>query len=403
MTISQTLVNKNGKPTAVALGPSLVFQPGGVTSGNVYATWDALAAVGGTIQGPYKIFTDGTFAPGDGNVHIPAGSWDLGPEVTFQSDASSTGNPNTIGAPVIFDDGATLVYFPVDHIDIAIANNSTSPVVTNSTTENQVFYASGVTYLTGGTAALYQLTSPGAVFSCFLHDVATLGAPLAIDAPNVVVYLNDAATVQPYAINATSSFAVRNGGSGVASYTQSGGGTFSSEAPNNQALFVSTGDATINNTTGPTSFVPVSYVGTMQQWSTLQNGALLRLDMQGLLSTSATPPTIQIQLSLGGIVFVDTLAQPLPPGLTSAPWRMNVIIVNSVLGPEFLTVQAFFEYQPVNPGPLTCLSLSTPLGGMVAVTDGLLDALVTWSAADPANSIDTASCTLAIQQVQTTV
>lgn len=70
---------------------NFVFRPGGVTQGNVYATWAPLyAAINGLVQGPVTIYLDDHLSGGAGCV-IPAGAYNFSP-VTIEG-ITGTGVP----------------------------------------------------------------------------------------------------------------------------------------------------------------------------------------------------------------------------------------------------------------------------------------------------------------------
>ena len=105
----------NGLPTS-AVSPSsvaaesLVYQPGGVTAGNVFATWAALMAVFNAMPGAVHIVIDTskTLPPGSPAV-IPVGTYDMQGRATISSLTNSglPSGPNPF-TPLTIADGAQL-------------------------------------------------------------------------------------------------------------------------------------------------------------------------------------------------------------------------------------------------------------------------------------------------------
>lgn len=92
---------KAGAGQSGALGPVLVYRPGGVTAGNVYATWPALMAAVLARPGHKWIEIDTSL----GAASVPAGAWNLD-DVTLVPRV-----PAVIGATTLtFEQGATITY-----------------------------------------------------------------------------------------------------------------------------------------------------------------------------------------------------------------------------------------------------------------------------------------------------
>ena len=155
-------------------GSVVVYRPGGVTAGNVYQTWAALVAAAVLIQGPKTVFVDVTGAPGDGNAHVPAGAWDLGPWVTFQGDPT-VAQSTTLG--LVFDDGASLVKAPLAFEDLDIVSNATAPVYSDgAAAAHPCFYVRGNATIHATAASFMQVTGAGSDITVTLEDTATLAS-----------------------------------------------------------------------------------------------------------------------------------------------------------------------------------------------------------------------------------
>jgi hypothetical protein len=111
-------------------GNVLVYQPGGTAGGNVFTNFALLATAAQTIQGPKIIWIDPTLAGGDGNAHVPAGTYTVGPEVTWQSDPAN----GILGAGLVFDNGATLTNLPVGIRDLLWINASATTMCSENVT-----------------------------------------------------------------------------------------------------------------------------------------------------------------------------------------------------------------------------------------------------------------------------
>lgn len=181
----------------------LVLRPGGSPGGNVFTSWDALAATARTLVergGSFRVQFDTTNAPGDGNCHVTAGAWQIGPDCSFLGSIEQA----IAGQGLVFDDGATLDFWPARIVDLRFRSDSTAAVAVGpNPLTGDVYYFEGAT--NGSATVTPALTSTGLVFA--LLTVATEfdngGAPL-IDADTMAVLLDDITNLQPNALSSTS-------------------------------------------------------------------------------------------------------------------------------------------------------------------------------------------------------
>ena len=61
------------------VGSCLVFQPGGISGGNIYNDWESLVSVAESIAGIKVVYFDDSIE----ECHIPEGDWDLGGYTVF--------------------------------------------------------------------------------------------------------------------------------------------------------------------------------------------------------------------------------------------------------------------------------------------------------------------------------
>jgi hypothetical protein len=93
-----------------AIGATIVWQPGGVASDNVYTTWPTAlaAAVAASAAGNVGLAIDTSLAPAViDNVGMPAGGWDMHARIHRIGGGSAT-----FGPTVTIADGATLLNDP---------------------------------------------------------------------------------------------------------------------------------------------------------------------------------------------------------------------------------------------------------------------------------------------------
>lgn len=390
---------------AQVVGPVLVYAPGSVAGGNVYVTEADLAAAAITVKGPKTIWTDGTNAPGDGFVHFGAGTWDLGPFVTFATDPNTVGQANEVGASIIFDDGAHLGSFPLGLGDCFIQGNGSTPIVSEAGSISVIMSMRGQASQTAnGTAPLWQLTDPGSIFLLFQHDDAFLGdpastAPVFDGAGSVYITMADASTVLANSLSSVGGIQLVVGSSSCYfSTTQLGGGGLQLVNPENAGtnvpLYALNANGVAANTAAETSIVGTGAGSppTAPQGVLGDNG-WFDLTISGFFGTAVIPPTLQIRIKLAGTLLLDTTAVVVTGGLAGAPWRIRTQIgpLNADNGGDPFP-QAFFEYQAVNPGPLTAINMATAPGA--GTTFGLVDVTAQWGTADPANTITCTNLTI---------
>ena len=393
-----------GIPTEATDGPILIYAPGTIQHGNIFPDMTSLQNAAIRISGPKTIWTDGINAPGDGLVHIPTGAWTLGAEVTFASDAGTLGQPNTVGATVVFDDGATLDTIPVCVHNCALESKSTAPIVVDATVGLIAFVeVSGLATLTSTTASMFQATDPGAELFVAMHDNSALNnsGSFVFDAPAIAITGNDNAFVDTNVLNASGNILFGANGTSQINRTQGGAGATVTgviiNTPTNQTPYVGVG-LTVANTAAASSIVgpsgasagsmiiPTNHSGFNQAYE---------LDLSGVVSTDAVAPTLAIAISIGGDVLVTTGAVLMAAGLVNAVWRLRLKLVANSGNTWY--VQGWFEYQVANPGPLTAHAISSGAADApVAAFFGLLDVLATWGAAAVDNSIFAQNATLAV-------
>lgn len=150
---------------------TVVWRPGGVSSGNVFATWAEVVAAVAALNGSVTIVLDASIAP----AVIPAGAWDLrpagvnGPVEIVDGTKSGTGI-----TPFITIAHAAVTIHGLSGIDeVSIDNQSTSNVIAPASGDTIVFHLRG-------SAAIYQnvlsagaaffFATPGAQIDLFMHD-----------------------------------------------------------------------------------------------------------------------------------------------------------------------------------------------------------------------------------------
>lgn len=196
--------------TAAGLsGYTLVYQPGGTTAGNVYASWTALMAVRATIHGPAVIAIDNSI---ENPAVIDPGTWDL------TNNTAIVGNSyGVIGTPdvsaISIGDGThadAQLLNPVWFQDITVITlNNTLPAIDVSGGLNKMFFdcynVTFINFSSNKTLALINIAN---------IDIITLGGFSGFDVglilggslnPNIATLnVNDNSQVEASTISFTS-------------------------------------------------------------------------------------------------------------------------------------------------------------------------------------------------------
>ena len=129
---------------------TLVWRPGGVTAGNVYATWAEIVAVVATLNGDITIALDDSLAA----AVIPAGNWDLRPAGVTGPVEIVAGSATGFLPFITIANAAVTIHGLTGIRDVSIDNQSTVDVMTAPSGGEIVFYLRG-------TSAIYQNTLAG--------------------------------------------------------------------------------------------------------------------------------------------------------------------------------------------------------------------------------------------------
>jgi hypothetical protein len=148
-----------GSSSALVVGASsVVWRPGGVTNGNVYATWAEVVAAVATLQGEVTIAVDDAIAP----AVIPAGAWNLRPAGVSGPVIFVNGNSTTFGAFVTIDNAIVTIHGLTGLDAVQVENKSLVDVIVGTTLDQFFFFMRGATLfqsaLAGG-AAFIKITS----------------------------------------------------------------------------------------------------------------------------------------------------------------------------------------------------------------------------------------------------
>lgn len=146
---------------------TVLWRPGGVSSGNVFATWAEVVAAVAKLNGEITIGVDVELAP----AVIPVGAWDLRPPgvsggVEFVNATKLSTNAFAIPF-VTIDNAAVSIHGLTGFRDIQLENRSTVDVITTGPTNMVNFYIRGF-------GALYQSVLAGAGVS-FIHALGAAG------------------------------------------------------------------------------------------------------------------------------------------------------------------------------------------------------------------------------------
>jgi len=148
---------------------TVVWRPGGVSSGNVFATWPEVVAEVAKLNGAITIGVDTSLAV----AVIPAGAWDLRPAgVNGPVDLVNATKPtNTaLAIPLVTIANAVVTIHGLSGLtDVQLDNRSTVDVITPGPTNIVDFYLRGF-------ASLYQSILSGAGASFFNASAAAGGS-----------------------------------------------------------------------------------------------------------------------------------------------------------------------------------------------------------------------------------
>lgn len=141
----------------LVIGPgasTVVWRPGGVTHGNVFATWPEVVAAVAKMQGAVDIVLDNSLAA----AVISAGSWDLRPAGVNGPVRIINGTKTTFGPFITIANAPVTLHGLTGLRDISIDNQSTVDVISINATNEIDFY------LEGGAAIFQNALSGGAAF-----------------------------------------------------------------------------------------------------------------------------------------------------------------------------------------------------------------------------------------------
>lgn len=166
--------HRGGGGSIVPFGAStVVWRPGGVTAGNVFATWPEVVAEVATLNGDVTIGIDVTLAA----AVIPAGAWDLRPAGIVGPVDMVNATPSQIAPFVTIANAVVTLHGLTGLDDIQLENRSTVNVMTTGVGTSLDFYLRGF-------ASLYQSVLAGAGVSFF----AAAGGVAPFD---LMIYLTD--------------------------------------------------------------------------------------------------------------------------------------------------------------------------------------------------------------------
>jgi hypothetical protein len=354
------------------------------------------------LNGPKTLSFDDSFATGDGECHIPEGTWSLGPQATWTSTLSDSND-----GVVVVDDGAFLEEFPIALTgDLDVNMVGTTPCASVASPPNLTM--SGNASISAATAALFTNTDAGAAFSIVMHDASSIqnGGAAVVSSAQLFIGLYDQAFLDADAVTASTTLFLVVAPTASVSATQLGGGVFTLATTSNP-LFTQTALGTpVTNTTAQTTLVGAG-IGFMTMWRGLLEtaGVVLDLCLEGIVTTSAMANTIQVKVLKGSTVLGQTVsggAAITAAGGASLPscyWRIRLKIAMFTTTTAFVT--GTFEYTtPQTQGTPVVTPLFPPLGQTSPVTissaQELLDVQVAWGTAATTSSIQSTACTLAI-------
>lgn len=153
---------------------TVVWRPGAVSSGNVFATWAEIVAAVATMNGAITIGIDTDLGAAD----IPVGNWDLRPAgvsgpVTFVNASKA---PAFLVPFVTIAAGAVTIHGLTGIDDVSVVNQSTVPVITiNANAGSFTISKQGGLFQSAGAAAFLAYVA-GAGADLLLQDFAGIFA-----------------------------------------------------------------------------------------------------------------------------------------------------------------------------------------------------------------------------------
>lgn len=156
---------------------TVVWRPGAVSSGNVFATWAEVVAAVATLNGNITIALDNSLAA----AVIPAGAWDLRP-AGVNGSVVIVGATKTNATSFITIAAAAVTIHGLSGIqDVSIDSQSTSDVITATPTDqvNFYLYGSAQIYQNSLAATAFFRALAGSLFQLNMKDfsfISTFGA-----------------------------------------------------------------------------------------------------------------------------------------------------------------------------------------------------------------------------------
>lgn len=170
-------------------------------------------------------------------------------------------------------------------------------------------------------------------------------------------------------------------------YQQNGILYFDGKAlPSSVPVFSGTADATVANTTTPTSLLSTGVGSKTLPIDFFSAGKRVKVSLSGTLTNTGTP-NIQIQLKLGSTTIIDTTAVAMVTITGTTQWNADFDLVCRTSGATG-TVKGhgkLIYYNATTPVVLKDANTGTSVIDTTATQT--LDVLATWGTADPANSI----------------
>jgi hypothetical protein len=155
------------------------------------------------------------------------------------------------------------------------------------------------------------------------------------------------------------------------------------------SLFTGTATATVENTTTETT-LRGSGVGTVTLPANfLVAGKVIRLTARGLLSTHATPGTLNIKVKLGSVIVLATGAQTPTGTLSDTFWEVECIITCRTTGASgsVMSQSEFYHDTALVGQPTSWAMVNTSAVTVDTTASAAIDLTATWNTADAANII----------------
>lgn len=195
-------------------GTSFVYQPGGVSHDNVYASWRPLIDAVNAVAGVRSILIDTTFAA----ATVPAGNWAISDAVQLFGLVPSTGF-----IPFLtFEDGAHLSCTSIYSESLILASASTTPVMTFAGGGGCTFVMVLGAIFGSASAPFFLAATDSGVFTLVALGAAEIG-----DGTNPVLEANGAANAAIEVLDQSLLFANATSGTGAVGVTFTPGATLS--------------------------------------------------------------------------------------------------------------------------------------------------------------------------------